>query len=45
VPDVHVVGDALAARWVDRAVSDGHRAGRAIGAQTATGADVRSISS
>ncbi len=45
VPEIHVVGDALAARWVDRAVYDGHRAGRAVGTQTATGAVVRSISS
>lgn len=30
VGEVHVVGDAVAARWVDRAVFDGHRAGRAI---------------
>ncbi len=28
--DVHVVGDALAARWVDRAIWDGHQAARAL---------------
>jgi 2,4-dienoyl-CoA reductase-like NADH-dependent reductase (Old Yellow Enzyme family) len=30
LPAVHVVGDAVAARWVDRAIFDGHRAGRTI---------------
>jgi hypothetical protein len=30
VSEVHVVGDALAARWIDRAVFDGHRVGRAL---------------
>jgi 2,4-dienoyl-CoA reductase-like NADH-dependent reductase (Old Yellow Enzyme family) len=29
-PDVVRVGDAVAVRWVDRAVFDGHRAGRAL---------------
>ena len=28
--EVHVVGDALAARWIDRAIFDGHRVGRAL---------------
>jgi hypothetical protein len=27
---VHRIGDALAARWVDRAVMDGHLIGRAL---------------
>jgi NADPH-dependent 2,4-dienoyl-CoA reductase/sulfur reductase-like enzyme len=30
VAEIHVIGDALAARWIDRAIFDGHRAGRAI---------------
>ena len=30
VADVHVVGDAVAVRPVDRAIYDGHRAGRAL---------------
>ena len=28
--EVHVVGDALAARWIDRAIFDGHRVGREL---------------
>ena len=30
VADVHVVGDALAARWIDRAIWDGHQAARSL---------------
>lgn len=28
--EVHTVGDALAARWVDQAIADGHRIGRML---------------
>jgi 2,4-dienoyl-CoA reductase-like NADH-dependent reductase (Old Yellow Enzyme family) len=28
--EVHIVGDAIAARWIDRAIFDGHRVGREL---------------
>lgn len=28
--EVHTIGDALAARWVDKAIADGHRVGRQL---------------
>ena len=35
VPEIHVIGDCYQPRDIEVAVVDGHRAGRAIGAQTA----------
>ena len=28
--EVHTIGDAVAARWVDKAIADGHRVGRSL---------------
>ena len=28
--EVHAIGDAVAARWVDKAIADGHRVGRLL---------------